>query len=97
MHDESGKSTPVFLNKCTFAAAIQCTCLLALTWIFFILDISLLGSVLYLALFITAAIMLIRGFLYGLKACIAGFLFTSAFTLLCIGADALVPDVSYDL
>ena len=41
MHDESRKSTPVFLNECTFAAAIQCTCLLALTWIFFILDISL--------------------------------------------------------
>ncbi len=96
VHDEPGTHTPLFLDECTFAAAIQCTCLLACTWLFFILDINLSRSTLYFALFITAAIMLIRGFLYRFKTCVAVFLFTIAFTLLCIGAEALVPDVSYD-
>jgi len=96
VHDELGKPSPLFLDECTFTAAILCTCLLECAWLFFILDISLSSSTLYLALFITAAIVLIRGFLYGFKTCVAGFLFTIAFTLLCIGAEALVPDVSYD-
>ncbi len=96
MYDEREKFTPVFLDECIFTAAIQCTCLLASSLILFILDINLSRYTFYLALFITVAIMLIRGFLYGFKTCVAGFLFTIAFTLLCIGAEALVPDVSYD-
>jgi hypothetical protein len=96
VHDELGKPSPLFLDECTLTAAILCTCLLECAWLFFILDVSLSSSTLYLALFITAAIVLIRGFLYGFKTCVAGFLFTIAFTLLCIGAEALVPDVSYD-
>jgi hypothetical protein len=96
VHEEFEKPTPLFLDECTFTAAIQCTCLLACAWLFFILDIRLSRSTLYFALLITVAIMLIRGFLYGFKTCVAGFLFTIAFTLLCIGAEALVPDVSYD-
>src|ERR1700730_5355 len=89
MYDELGKPTPRFLDECTFIAAIECTCLLACALLFLILDISLSRSTLYLALFITAAIMLVRGFLYGFKTCVAGFLFTIAFTLLCIGAEGL--------
>src|SRR6267143_4952242 len=96
VHDELGTHIPLFLDECTFSAAIQCTCLLACTWFFFILDINLSRSTLYFAPFIAAAIMLVRGFLYGFKICVAGFLFTIAFTLLCIGAEALVRDVSYD-
>ena len=96
LHDKPGKPTPLFLDECTFTAAIQCTCLLASAWIFFILDINLSRSTLGLALLITVAIVLLRGFLYGFKTCVAGFLFTIAFTLLCIAAEALVPDVSYD-
>ena len=93
---ELGKPTPVFLDECTFTAAMQRTCFLVLTWLFFILDIKLSRSALYLAFFITRAIMLVRSFLHGFKICVAGFLFTIAFTLLCIGAEGLVPDVSYD-
>ena len=96
VHDELGKHSPFFLDECTLTASIICTCLLECAWLFFILDISLSSSTLYLALFITAAIALIRGFLYGFKTCVAGFLLTIAFSLLCIGAQALVPDVSYD-
>ena len=96
VRDELGKPTSLFLDECTFTAAIQCTFFLTCTWFFFILDINLSRSTLYIALFITMAIMLIRGFLYRFKTCVAGFLFTIAFTLLCIGAEALVPDVSYD-
>jgi hypothetical protein len=96
VHKEIDKHTPLFLDECTFTAAILCTCLLVCAWLFLILDIRLSRYTLYLTFFITAAIMLIRGFLYGFKTCVAGFLFTIAFTLLCIGAEALVPDVSYD-